>query len=295
MRPDETVAKKAKNPSTGAKRYDYPSKLGQADQPYVLFTRHKPVYDGLDSRKKQTAITPVSNIAMYIPLNFNVSDSIQYDNAATGLIGAVTGAAMNGTPSDLVPEGGIDLQNADAKALATKVVPALTTAATAAIGKVFSGKGIGTLVGAAAGAVGGNEIQQEVYRKTQSVVNPRQFGLFKAPNMRNFSFDFRFVPENMNESNATKDIIKEFRTAMYPELSETGLAYTFPDAFTIRFNNVGDGMVKLPEVVCTGATVTYNPNAMSYFTRNGHPVEINLSLQFQELQPIHRKMVEEGF
>jgi len=281
-----------------ATRFIYPSNTGNGGAPFILFTRHKPVYDGqaTDTKQKQsTAITELSSIAMYIPINLSVSDSQQYENAESGMIGNIVNAAMSGDRSmmDLLPED-FDLENPDISSMLTAAGPGLTAAASGGLAKVFGGSTFGSVLTGGGILTGASKAAQEARKSTQATMNPRQFALFKQPNMRSFSFDFRFIPESAGESDSVVNIIKEFRTAMYPELSSSGFAYTFPDAFDISFENAAD-MIKIPEVVCTSATVTYNPNAMSYFTQNRRPVEINLSLQFQELQPIHREMVERGY
>jgi len=54
-------------------------------------------------------------------------------------------------------------------------------------------------------------------------------------------------------------------------------------------------MIKIPEVACTGVEVTYNSNTQSYFTRGNIPVQIDLSVSFQELKAITRDDIDEGF
>jgi hypothetical protein len=80
---------------------------------------------------------------------------------------------------------------------------------------------------------------------------------------------------------------------MYPTAAGQ-YSFNFPDAFQIEIKNM-DGLPKLPEVFLESASVTYNPNSMSYFKQGNRPVEINLSLEFKELQPITRENVDEGY
>ena len=269
----------------------YPQTAGGSDAPFMLFIRHKPVYDSqaLNLQQSPTVIKTISNIALYVPLNFGLNDSMTYDTAETGVIGNIVNAAASEGRNlgDLMPDD-FSLDNPDVAATLTQYGPAVS----ATVGGLLGGKngllsGGGVLAGATLAA-------QEAKKATQATLNPRQFALFKQPNMRTFSFFFIFVPNNKNESDSVLKIIKEFRTAMYPELSDQGLSYTFPDAFTISFENT-EGYPKLPEVACTNATVTYNPNTQSFFTHKNRPVEIHLNLTFQELQPMHRGMVERGY
>jgi len=54
-------------------------------------------------------------------------------------------------------------------------------------------------------------------------------------------------------------------------------------------------MIRIPEVALTSVNVAYNPNSISYFRYDNMPVEITMELSFQELRPIDRSMVEQGF
>jgi hypothetical protein len=125
-------------------------------------------------------------------------------------------------------------------------------------------------------------------------MNPREFMLFKSPTLRQFAFNFAFVPSNKEEAMDVPEIIKFFRMAAYPSLHTGGIDYVFPDAFRIQFLE-SRHMIKIPEVVCISVNVTYNPNSISYFRLDNLPVEIQLQLQFQELMPIDQSLVERGY
>jgi len=51
-------------------------------------------------------------------------------------------------------------------------------------------------------------------------------------------------------------------------------------------------MVNLPPTVISNVSVTYNPNAASFFKSDGRPVEIDLSITLNEIMPIYRDDVE---
>jgi len=102
------------------------------------------------------------------------------------------------------------------------------------------------------------------------------------------------IPQNETEANDAIRIVKFFRKASYPQLSASTYTYLFPDLFKITFGN-NDSMIKIPEVACTGVETTYNQNAQSYFVRGNIPVQIDISLSFQEMKAISRADIDEGF
>ncbi|RPG31802.1 MAG: hypothetical protein CBB72_011590 [Muricauda sp. TMED12] len=302
----------------------YPQKSFAEGAPFVLFKAMKATYDNASSppqdktygsrqeymravdRQKAAEAAEKKTlkhsetdtmVAMYMPLNFSVGDSVVYDSVETGIIGSIVGSVVDESISQNMTDlynNFSNIANPDTSAIATTYGPAATGATIAALGKRFGASGLASIIGGAAG-IGAMQIAaNEVRKQTQAVINPRQFMLFKSPNMRSFSMEFRFIPESAGESDSVISIIKHFRQAMYPELSDSGFTYTFPNAFQLEFVNI-DGIPKLPELVLTAVNTTYNPNSMSYFKQNKRPVEINMSLQFSELQPMHKEMIAGGF
>lgn len=154
--------------------------------------------------------------------------------------------------------------------------------------------GIGK-VGRAGASLGGEAGRALYDRSRGQVTNPREFMLFKAPAIRAFSFSFEFVPSSANESASVTQIVRFFRKSAYPREHGGGLDYVFPDTFTIQYQLVGDSIVRLPELACTSVTVTYNPNTSSFFQVNNAPVQVNLVVEFTELKPISRELVEAGY
>ena len=269
-------------------------------------------------------------VGLYIPAGFSVQDSANWEEVGNGIIGRYIQSLQNGTgfadvESFFTNAFNRGLSDPDATALLYSNIGQAAAAgglglATGALGKTSAGlgriPGLNTL-GRIVGGVGSTQasvitgllsfgaLQQasEELRKTaQTTLNPRQFMLFSNPGIRNFSLSFNFVPVSAKENDMVHDIVRWFRTAMYPELSQTGLGYIFPDAFEIRFENVGveegggnRSIPLIPEVVLTSASTTYNSDSMSYFERDKRPVSIQLDLQFTELEPITKENVIQGY
>jgi hypothetical protein len=267
----------------------YPSNIETTDDPFVLFTKHKASYNerGNSSRVE---LTPMGHVSLYMPMGFAINDQAVFETAATGILGAGANALLNGV--NPVTSG----TQADVAAIGMSLSNQIGSAVGGGVGSLVPGR-VGGLVGAITGAVGlGNVAQataQEFNKQAQLSVNPREFMLYKSPGMRNFSFRFRFIPDSEAESRSAEQIVAWFRRGMYPTIAGR-YSFNFPDAFEIQVKNM-EGLPKLPEVFLESASVTYNPNSMSYFKQGNRPVEINLSLEFKELQPITRESINEGF
>lgn len=221
-----------------------------------------------------------NHIALYMPQSITVSDSMRYENFSTGIVGALM-------------EGGFNSDNystEDIKALAHQYGTALATGGAAAIASKI-GMGSALLGGAVVADIASN-VNSEIQKSTQAVINPREFSLFRSPSMRQFAYNFTFIPESEKESNTAMDIVKTFRKTMYPSTASV-MTYNFPHVYTIQYVNAD--IIKIPEVALASASVVYNPNSMSYFKQNNRPVEIQLTLTFQELKPITSQLVEAGY
>lgn len=266
----------------------YPNSVDQTDDPFVLFTKHKAQYNTRGGNSRVDLIT-TDHVSLYMPMAFSINDNAVFETAATGVAGGAAAALISGTNPANVTQ-------ADVTAIAMNSAESLGTAAGGLAGSAVPGR-VGGIVGGILGAVGAGSVAQaaaqEYNKKAQVAVNPREFMLYKSPGMRNFSFNFRFIPDDEGESRAAEEIVKWFRRGMYPTAAGQ-YSFNFPDAFQIEIKNM-DGMPKLPEVFLESCNVSFNPNSMSYFKQGNRPVEIVMALAFKELQPITRENINEGF
>lgn len=271
-------ARTSNNMSGSGQVYQYPLNVESQNQPFVFITRHRPSYSG-----GQVKTNISQHVSLYMPMGISINDSMVYETAATGAIGA---AYANGVNTSNYTAG--DIQSATLKygpaaaGVAAGILPG------GILGKLISGGTAATVAGAVA-----NEEQ----KRLQMAVNPREFMLFKTPNIRSFSLRFRFMPESQEESLQVRNIIKFFRSGAYPE-TDGVFSMKFPDAFQIQFRVGGKelpGIPKLPEMVLETVGVSYNPMSSSFFKGTNDPIEISLSLDFKELKPLTREQVNGDF
>jgi hypothetical protein len=269
----------------------YPIFIEDDEQPFVLFHIHKATYENAGSNGESVKKHLMKSIAMYIPQNFAVADSMNYETAQTGIVGAAY--ERFGNDDNITLQDVQDFATTNSDALIQQYGAGAATGAGAYAGSKLGGFASTVLGGAGVGAAASG-ILNERQKTTQTTVNPREFALFRSPNLRNFSLNFIMIPTSLQESEQCAEIVKTFRTAMYPEVTgDGGMSYTFPYAFTLEFVNAD--ILKLPEAVLESATVTYNPNAISFFKQNKRPVEINLTLNFKEIMPLSRRAIEAGY
>lgn len=267
-------------------RLRYPENV-ESSSPCMIFSTFKPNYN--KTFKRIGEISTNKSVALYIPQNISVNDAIRYEQGAQGFAGAVLERVQDGTATNITRE---DIES----------VGGAYTAQFAALFAGLAGSSAGTVGAVVSGAVVGagvGNISNAIATGRQQTLNPREYRIFNAPTMRQFSFNFTFIPSNVAEANAIPKIIKFFRSASYPIVHNNKIDYIFPDMFKIVFNDRNgrdiNSIIKLPEVVCSSVQVTYNPNSISFYTRNDMPVEITMAVTFEELKPIDRNMVEAGF
>lgn len=257
----------------------YPSDIGSGSAPFIQFIPQRAQYNNTGAGV--SLLGTGNSVTLYIPTNVSVSDSLRYESVSTGVVGAVMEKGVENLTGDDI--GAIAFQNAEAIA---------GVAGGAVGGKVGSTLGAIAGVGGMASVVG--NIKAEVSKTRQRVMNPREFMLFRSPTIRQFAYNFTFIPKSDAEARTIPNIIRFFRQAAYPSLHSGGIDYVFPDAFTIKYRNT-NSFIKIPEVVCIAVNVTYNPNSISYYRLDNMPVEISMQLSFQELKPIDQSLVAQGY
>ena len=130
-------------------------------------------------------------------------------------------------------------------------------------------------------------------------VNPNLSTTFEGVVVRQFVFNFKFLPKSPEESAEVKKIVKMFRLNAYPEEifgAGVPIGFKYPNLFKIRllsgregqFRNVGTP-IKLSYL--QSVNTTYNPGQQT-FHPDGSPVEVDMNLTFFEYKTQSRQDVE---
>ena len=127
-------------------------------------------------------------------------------------------------------------------------------------------------------------------RTTGAVLNPNMELLFKGPALRSFTFSWKMSPRDKKESIEIVKIIRMFKQSMAPQKSDSGLFLKAPSIYKLTFNQ-GTGrhkfLPRMKECALNNCAVNYTPDG-SYMTYdNSAMVALEMSLSFQEMEPIY--------
>ena len=136
-------------------------------------------------------------------------------------------------------------------------------------------------------------------------VNPNARTVFKGVNIREFAFQFKFIPKSPLEAREVEKIIKRFRSYAYPDtINVAGInaGYKYPHMFELDLFYENEAGVKkrvgtkMKKCHLKAISTNYNSSSMA-FHPDGYPVEIDLSLSFVEERTLNRSdiMDEDGF
>ena len=221
------------------------------DKPYVLFSIPVDPANQLDAGWANS-----TDIALFMTdAAGDISDSAQTNQIATGKARGLRGFAGGATPSsaDLIVAG-----------------VELTSAFVPGQGEEFLGI-------------------PEIGLKNRVAFNPQTAITFDQVDIRTYSFDYTFVPENPNESATAQMITDFFRKYLYPE--SAGLySVKYPPMWRVRFMKGDKRNPYYPvyyDSFLTGVDVKHNPLGRANFS-NGAPTSLGLTLTFQESKQLTR-------
>ena len=232
----------------------------------------------------KTAVLNSEKADLYLPINFTVNDTLNYDqNTALGAAGGAAAAALQSGQS--MSQGMMAALEEGGKGITD----------------FFRGIGGGD-VSRLAAARGSQYIPVQGVRDAVGIaaritMNPNVRTKYNGVSIREFSFNFQFIPKSPQESQAVADIIRFFRFHAYPEEIPPGksfsLAFNYPNMFKIRLLSENNGMIRhigtpIKFAYLRTIQATYNPTT-AVLHADGAPMEIALALSFVEFKPISRQ------
>ena len=141
-------------------------------------------------------------------------------------------------------------------------------------------------------AVNSSKAQQRLYG---SIFNNNLELLFNGPTLRSaFTFNFKLSPRDEKEAKEVRKIIRAFKQSMAVKRSATSLLLKTPHTYAISYltsNQDHPYLNKFKECALISCNVDYSPEGtyMTYMSADADGrsmVSYNLSLTFQELEPI---------
>lgn len=243
--------------------------------------------------RKGTIILPMpetvvdGNTVSYADSNMNALTAI-------GLgVGADFMTTIGGMVGTLGQSGGATLESIGKKAIDIAGDGAMDLASS--VGGV---KGIGDIVTKIlatqlVGQLGGNvSLQQLLARESGTIFNPNKELLFNGVNLRNFNFQYKFIPRNQDESRQVMNIIRTLKQNMAPKVAGamgTGFLNT-PAVFELRYRKGHSDhpfLHKFKQCFLENITVNYTGDGFYTTYWDGNPVSLTMNLTFREIEPIY--------
>ena len=131
--------------------------------------------------------------------------------------------------------------------------------------------------------------QNLLSRTKGQVVNPNMELLFLGPQLRPFNFTFKLSARSQKEAQEIRSIIRFFKQGMSPIRTEANLFLKAPHTFQIEYlhkNKLHSYLNKFKECALQSFTVDYTPEGQYATFTDGAMVSYQISMQFQELEPI---------
>jgi len=221
-------------------------------------------FGGAQNLKKLNA-----SIALAVPNTFTATSSANYTEAKLGAVAGLLSRIGAGE------QGNQDIANLGGQAarLAMETFAALPDAF-------------------------GMNLQNIMEVSTRRVSNPHIEQRFASVSFREFQFVYEFAARSEQEMRAIDNIIKTFRFHMHPELIPSGLFFDYPSMFDITVmhkNNENKYMHRISTCYLTSFTTNYTSTGVFATNRDGQPTEIQCTMNFREIEPLHKHRIEEGY
>ena len=127
--------------------------------------------------------------------------------------------------------------------------------------------------------------------------NPYTRTAYDSTNIRNFSFSFKLVAESEKEQKAIRGIERTFRKFLYPKRAGA-IALAYPPLCNIQFFAEGgkrnEYMPNIKPSYLTTLDAVYNETASAVHKGTGAPIELSLTVSFQEERILTRDDLYRG-
>jgi len=204
----------------------------------------------------------LGHITLPVPPKLSTGYSQDYENAAMGLI---EHAAMSASRAI------VGKNNDDLGSISDKLSAETTSQLKSSMG-LATGYALDQVPGA-----GGAQLQLGMAR------NPHFAVLYKGPKFRTHQFTWTFNPRTQAESQTLQNIIYSLKYSQAPDISASfqNHLFKYPDEMEIKFH-YPQYLFSIGPSVLTDITVEYHGERPAYFQTTHAPVQVSLSLSFQE-------------
>jgi len=212
-------------------------------------------------------------IALYMPPSISVSYNSKYGDQEIGVL-ASTGA---GLIDEFASRGNIS-----------------STGLKSALDNL--GMGLETGVMAAVDAVAPGSTALLALEKG-AIRTPKMELMFEGIGRREFSFEFNFIPKDVEEARTVEKIVKQFKFHMASNYTNTTFReMEIPSFFNIRYmyrSKENTHLNKISTCALEGMDVSYGADRFVAY-EDGRPQTTKISLKFKELEIITKDQIETG-
>lgn len=304
----ESNAKKSQAEYEEAKKNSFElSKKGSGE----LMSGTKKFLESTKYTDREVMPKGVPNVQLYLPVGFQQNDGFQIAGTELGLLGA--GVLAGATSGKSIVSSTLDEFSKGLTSVFDMAMGNLNASQAAVVGSRLATK------------LAPKEVSEAYSIAAGVTVNPNLRNTFRGVNLREFTFQFKFLPKSLDEAKEVEAIIKHFRVHSYPEIISLGpvaAGYKFPSLFRISVyveheemvaKDIGDIAAsesgepsfelvtkrkrvgnRMKDCYLRSVTTNYNSSSMA-FHPDGRPVEIDLSLSFAEEVTLNRSDIEQGY
>lgn len=199
--------------------YRYPTKDRNRNRLWVRFKRIDFEWDESSGNMKATSGAKQPSVYLYLPASISLKDGLSYNTSAElGIVGRAIEAGINdiGTrPTSSILERGAQALDI----MTTTVTDAIRVGQALATGNETVNPAMVALTMRRFGNFDRSAYGSAVRSGIRNTVNPHRRALFESVNLREFSFNFEFAPDNPDEAREVEQIVQFLRETAYPTLS----------------------------------------------------------------------------
>lgn len=264
--------------------YRYPQDFDGKSGNWITFSRIK--YQRPNFLAPGNVVPSGAVISLPLPPQLVSNYNAEWSNTELGMASSALTAGVGGKVDAVINSysGGSGLGSSIADAFSD----------TGSIGKIIKSYAVsGAIEGAAS-----TDLFQRAGIFAGFARNPHRAFLFNAPTFRSFTFTYKLVGRNPNETKSINSIIKEFKAAMMPSFKENleNNIFNYPDMYQISFAH-DTYLFKIGNCILRGVGVDYHGEGSPSYTGiddTKAPHSIMLTLDFQETEILTREKIEDG-
>jgi hypothetical protein len=285
--------------------YQYPRDLGSATKGHAIkFTINEP-----KPISYQTNLT-----STFTNLGENLRNTAQQGTAAA--VTALGAAAFNtitdiaSVTKEIASNANLSLTKREKRQVAT-VALYMPDTVNFQYTPQYNNLGLRNTLIEAGGKIFGKKVQNNVTAAITSditrlalatqglALNPLNQLLFDAIDFRTYQLAFTFTPYSQQEAEDVKQIIKLFKEAALPRITDAafGMFFIPPSTLSIDFlynGKTNTGISRVTESVIDSIDINYAPNGWSAHA-DGAPVQTTLTMNFKEIELVDKKKIAQGY